>query len=124
MWSKLSSSVLRNLVDREFNCLLSIPHKWCQADEVGIHLISMFLVTMMDDLKSYVTKSTQQIRAPVWACQDPLLLKLAYSLWKIYHLYSNYVFMSFYLCFLALYSPKLSEYSVYCYAAIGVINDQ
>ena len=32
--------------------------------------------------------------------------------------------MSFYLCFLALYSLKLSEYSVYCYAAIGVINDQ
>ena len=36
-------------------------------DEVGIRVNSMFLVTMMDDLKSYVTESTQKIRASVWS---------------------------------------------------------
>ena len=50
VWSKLSPLALKNLVDREFNGLLSNSHRRRQTDEVGICLVGMPLVSMMDDL--------------------------------------------------------------------------
>ena len=50
VWLKLSPLALKNLVDREFNGLLSNSHGRHQTDEVGICLVSMPFVSMMDDL--------------------------------------------------------------------------
>ena len=35
------------------------PHRQHQTDEAQFHLISMFLVSLMDDLKFYERKSTK-----------------------------------------------------------------
>ena len=50
----LSSSVLRNLVSREFNGLLIdslSSHKWRQTNKTWFCLINMFLVNTIDDLE-------------------------------------------------------------------------
>ena len=48
------------------NCNLIVPHRQCQTDEVGICLVSMFLLSWWTTCNTCVIKSTQWIKAPVW----------------------------------------------------------
>ena len=78
------------------------------ADKTRFHLISMFLVSTMDDVEILFTRNKQYNEdTDVGSTRKPPMLKLAYFSWN-YNLYVIFL-SSTYLLLLALYSLSESK---------------
>ena len=78
------------------------------ADKTRFHLISMFLVSTMDDVEILFTRNKQYNEdTDVGSTREPPMLKLAYFSWN-YNLYVIFL-SSTYLLLLALYSLSESK---------------
>ena len=78
------------------------------ADKTRFHLISMFLVSTMDDVEILFTRNKQYTEdTDVGSTREPPMLKLAYFSWN-YNLYVIFL-SSTYLLLLALYSLSESK---------------